>query len=88
MAHSQGTSQMFWALANDQEFYLKRMNAFVALAPVANMAYVLESLKLGVNLMGPAEYIAETNTLYSLFDPDEKSISSIGDAALVLLEFV
>jgi hypothetical protein len=45
---------MFWALAKDQDFYLSRVNAFVALAPVANMAHVDVGVKMGVHLMGAA----------------------------------
>jgi hypothetical protein len=76
---------MFWALANDQEHYLSRLNAFVALAPVANMAHVDPKLKVAVRLTGAAEYIAVKNGLYSVFNPDEMSISSLGKAAEDLL---
>ena len=69
---------MFWALANDQDHYLSRVNAFVALAPVANMAHVDFSLKVGVKLKGVAEYIAEKNHFYSLFNPEEMDLSILG----------
>jgi len=79
---------MFWALANDQDHYLSRVNAFVALAPVANMAHVDFSLKVGVKLMGVAEYIAEKNHFYSLFNPEEMDLSMLGKGGAVLLAFV
>jgi hypothetical protein len=79
---------MFWALANDQDHYLSRVNAFVALAPVANMAHVDMTLKFGVNLMGVAQYIAEKNHFYSLFNPEEMSLSDLGKTGKVLLGFV
>lgn len=79
---------MFWALANDQDYYLSRVNAFVALAPVANMAHVSMGLKFGVNMMGVAQYIAEKNNFWSLFNPDEMDISILGKGGAVLLGFV
>jgi len=45
---------MFWALANDQDHYLSRMNAFIALAPVATMAHVDWGVKLSTHLLGAA----------------------------------
>jgi hypothetical protein len=45
---------MFWALAHDQDHYLSRVNAFVALAPVANMAHVDFGVKVAANLLGAA----------------------------------
>ena len=79
---------MFWALANDQDHYLSRVNAFVALAPVANMAHVDFSLKVGVKFMGAAKYIAEKNNIYSLFNPEEMDLSLLGKSGQVLLSFV
>jgi len=79
---------MFWALPNDQDHYLSRVNAFVALAPVANMAHVDMALKFGVNLMGVAQYIAEKNKFYSLFNPEEMDLSTLGKSGAVLLSFV
>lgn len=38
IGHSQGTSQMFYALSVNQDFWKERLNLFVALAPVTNLA--------------------------------------------------
>lgn len=37
IAHSQGTTQMFYALAINSDFWKQRVNLFVALAPVVNL---------------------------------------------------
>ena len=37
IGHSQGTTQMFYALATHHEFWKKRLNLFVALAPVVHL---------------------------------------------------
>lgn len=37
IGHSQGTTQMFCALSENLEFFKKRMNLFIALAPVAKV---------------------------------------------------
>ena len=34
IGHSQGTSQMFYALSDDPTYWKKKVNLFVALAPV------------------------------------------------------
>lgn len=38
VGHSQGTSQMFSALATNEQFIKSRVNLFVALAPTTNLA--------------------------------------------------
>ena len=38
VGHSQGTSQMFYALSYNEEWFLERVNLFVALGPVTNLA--------------------------------------------------
>jgi len=88
IGHSQGTSQMFWALANDQDHYLSRVNAFVALAPVANMAHVDLAVKASTLMLGTARYIAEHDNFYSLFNPEEMDLSALGKSGQVLLNFV
>lgn len=79
---------MFWALANDQDHYLSRVNAFIALAPVATMAHVDWSVKLSTHLLGAAQYIAGHNNLFSLFNPDEMDMNTLGKAGQALLGFV
>lgn len=37
IGHSQGTTQMFYALSTDHDFWVDRINLFVALAPVVNL---------------------------------------------------
>jgi len=54
IGHSQGTSQMFWALSHDQDHYLSRVNGFIALAPVANMAHVDAGVKFSTHLLDAA----------------------------------
>ena len=39
MGHSQGTTQMFYELSQNQDWINERVNLFVALAPIANMAH-------------------------------------------------
>jgi len=79
---------MFWALANDQDHYLSRVNAFVALAPVANMAHVEYDVKMATHTMRPAKYIAEYDEIWSLFNPEEMDLTNLGEAGEVLLNFV
>lgn len=38
IGHSQGTTQMFYALSKNEAYYLDRVNLFVALGPVTNLA--------------------------------------------------
>ena len=37
MGHSQGTTQMFYALSTNEKWIKERVNLFVALAPIASM---------------------------------------------------
>lgn len=38
IGHSQGTTQMFYGLATDHDFWVERINLFIALAPVVNLS--------------------------------------------------
>lgn len=38
IGHSQGTTQMFYALSKNEDYFLERVNLFVALGPVTNLA--------------------------------------------------
>jgi len=49
---------MFWALSYDQDYYLSRVNAFVALAPVATMAHANLAIRISTYALGGAEFIA------------------------------
>ena len=44
IGHSQGTTQMFYALATNHDFWQERLNLFVALAPVVNLRNAQVSL--------------------------------------------
>ena len=44
IGHSQGTAQMFAALADNEEFYAKRINFFGALAPIARIKNIQQSV--------------------------------------------
>jgi pimeloyl-ACP methyl ester carboxylesterase len=37
IGHSQGTTQMFYAIANNEAFWKERLSIFVALAPVTKL---------------------------------------------------
>lgn len=77
IGHSQGTTQMFSALAENEAWYLDRVNVFIGLGPVTNLQYSksqllnflakahgVELLKvLGVNELFPRGYL--TNAFYS-----------------------
>lgn len=78
---------MFWALSHDQDHYLSRVNGFIALAPVANMAHVDAGVKFSTHLLDAAQYIAEKNNIYSLWNPEEMDITHLGNAGLVLMQF-
>ena len=71
IGHSQGTTQMFSALAQDEAWYLERINIFIGLGPVTKIqhsrsqlfnflaeAHGVELLRaLGVNEMFPRNYL-------------------------------
>jgi hypothetical protein len=67
---------------------LSRVNGFVALAPVATMAHADWGVKVATKLMGAAQYIAEQNKMFSLFNPDEMDLNVLGKTGLALLNFV
>ena len=51
VGHSQGTTQMFYALVKDQAKIMSKVNLFVALAPIARMANITGALKtMGDNI--------------------------------------
>ena len=79
---------MFWALSYDQDYYLSRVNAFVALAPVATMAHANLGIRISTHLLGAAQFIAESNNFYSLWNPEEMDLSILGKSAQVLIDFV
>ena len=44
IAHSQGTTQTFYAMAEDPEYFKKRVNLFVALSPMVHMQHIRSAL--------------------------------------------
>jgi len=63
IGHSQGTSQMFYALSDKPDFWQERVNLFIALAPVTNLANcssdllvliakTIPVLKYAINVLG------------------------------------
>ena len=44
IGHSQGTSQMFYGLAENQDFWKDRLNLYVALAPVTRLDHAKSEL--------------------------------------------
>ena len=55
VGHSQGTAQMFYALATNQDYFKHRVNVFVALAPVTALAtdesFLLNMFRKNVELI-------------------------------------
>ena len=80
LGHSQGTSQMYYGLATNQDFFLKRVNLFVALAPVVRMQDTRTSLHLGAKLMGTQTltyYGAKLNTYSVNNNRQKEGVSNI-----------
>ena len=44
IGHSQGTSQMYWALSHNEEFFAKRVSVFIALGPVMRLDHCRSDL--------------------------------------------
>jgi pimeloyl-ACP methyl ester carboxylesterase len=59
VGHSMGTTQMFYAMATNAEYFKKRLNLFVALAP----AIILHNSQLAylVNTLSKIETFLESN---------------------------
>ena len=74
IGHSQGTSQMFYALANNLDFIKQRVNLFVAFAPIARMTHVSAKLEDIAKLIGPKfiEEIADGIKMYAIYSPKQK----------------
>ena len=56
IGHSQGTTEMFSELAKNEEKYAGKINLFVALSPLTQMAHVSD---LGLKALADAEGILE-----------------------------
>ena len=78
LAHSQGTSQMFYALTTNQDFFLQKVNLFVALAPVVRLTNVemgIEEVSKWIG-SGPLSSIAHYFGMYSVASPTQRKKTS------------
>ena len=80
IGHSQGTSQMFYALSAHPDYWQERLNLFVALAPVTSlhntgsgMLKILSKFETELNAVSSLLHV------YSIFEP--------GAASFVTSEF-
>lgn len=79
IGHSQGTSQMFYAMSNNPTYWKGKLNLFVALAPVASLTHCSNTL-----MQTAAKYESEIRTasnalkLWSIATPglDTKVVSA------------
>lgn len=51
IGHSQGTTEMFYGLARNQEFFNQNLNVFIALAPVARMTKMVPVNKFVMQIL-------------------------------------
>lgn len=73
MGHSQGTSQMYYALATDQEWFKSRVNLFIAAAPIVRFKHIETKAKLGITLMYPLEAIFDGADVWSIMGKEINS---------------
>ena len=70
MAHSQGTSQTFYGITQNQEYWKSKVNLFIALAPITRLDHttngLLQFFAGAVSLVGHTLY---TFHIYDLFGP-------------------
>lgn len=66
IGHSQGTTQMFYALSKNEEFYNDKINLFIALGPVTNLANGKSALLTLLATLG-VQYALEFIGLYEMF---------------------
>lgn len=70
IGHSQGTSQMFYAMANKPDYWKSKLNLFVALAPVSSLTHCSASLLTTAAKLEPEMRSASSLLgLYSIFTP-------------------
>ena len=70
IAYSQGTSQMFYGLATNPDYFKDRINMFSAIAPVTNLSHSTDPLIVGASLI--YAYLLpmiEENNIWSLDAP-------------------
>jgi len=83
MGHSQGTSQMFYALSTFPNEISSRVNLFVACAPVTRMKNADSSLQHISGELGFIESSMDTMSIYKMFDTKEvNGYNSISDSVV------
>jgi lysosomal acid lipase/cholesteryl ester hydrolase len=77
IGHSQGTSQMFYALSKHPDYWKEKMNLFVALAPVTSLHHTTSALfKYGAKAYKLIEAAANTFHIYSIMEPGVPSAAT------------
>lgn len=92
VAHSQGTTEMFYGLATHEEEFAKHLNLFVALNPVTKLPHtgplmmnlatyydeiLAASLKFNMHAMGMVMDFAEKMAFYQICDINEEECKKI-----------
>lgn len=78
IGHSQGTSQMFSAISMNQDFWLERLNLWVALAPVTKLDHTKSELFLFVDKFEKLiEDTADLLGIWEIFGPPANEASKI-----------
>lgn len=66
IGHSQGTSQMYWALSHNEDFFADKVSLFVALGPVMRLSHSKSSL---INIFAQADtLIVDTCDLLGIYE--------------------
>ena len=66
MAHSQGTTQMFYALTASQDYWKSKVNLFVALAPITRLDHTTNGLLSF--FAGAVSLVGNTLTFFHVYD--------------------
>ena len=81
MGHSQGTSQMFYALSKFQNEISSRVNLFIACAPVTRMGHADSDLKPIASELGFIEGTMDHVSVYNMFPTNlVNSFNSLTDS--------
>jgi len=67
MGHSQGTSQMFYAAATEQDLIASKVNLFVACAPVTRMNGTSSSIKITSSHLSMVEGALYHMSIHEIF---------------------
>lgn len=83
IGHSMGSSQMFYSLSVNKQFWANKINLFVALAPVASMQHFNNPLILWLQPFTPIiEFVLKLLNQHSLFG----YFSQIATSVICLLD--